>query len=170
MVEYGRAKASDEMADSKPPRALATILIDTTTVLPGCCPRVPGPPLDSSRDRRAGIMSASCAGWSGNCFGDGRVVTDTSRDANQHSGATALSQSEIRTTPPPSLDHTDSPASLSQLPRGKVIGTLIGILLALLMSALDQTIVGTAMPRIVGELHGFEHYAWVSTEIGRAHV
>jgi EmrB/QacA subfamily drug resistance transporter len=61
------------------------------------------------------------------------------------------------------LDHTDSPASLSQLPRGKVIGTLIGILLALLMSALDQTIVGTAMPRIVGELHGFEHYAWVST-------
>ena len=36
-------------------------------------------------------------------------------------------------------------------------------MLALLLAALDQTIVGTAMPRIVADLHGFEHYAWVTT-------
>ena len=36
-------------------------------------------------------------------------------------------------------------------------------MLALLLAALDQTIVGTAMPRIVSELHGFELYAWVTT-------
>src|SRR5437868_2568182 len=36
-------------------------------------------------------------------------------------------------------------------------------MLGLLLAALDQTIVGTAMPRIVSELHGFEHYAWVTT-------
>jgi EmrB/QacA subfamily drug resistance transporter len=41
--------------------------------------------------------------------------------------------------------------------------TVLGCLLALLLAALDQTIVGTAMPRIVAELHGFEHYAWVTT-------
>ena len=36
-------------------------------------------------------------------------------------------------------------------------------MLALLLAALDQTIVGTAMPRVVADLHGFEHYAWVTT-------
>ena len=33
----------------------------------------------------------------------------------------------------------------------------------MLMAALDQTIVGTAMPRIVSDLHGFEHYSAVIT-------
>jgi EmrB/QacA subfamily drug resistance transporter len=40
---------------------------------------------------------------------------------------------------------------------------MIGIALTILLSALDQTIVGTALPRIVAELHGFELYAWVAT-------
>ncbi|MFN8590544.1 MAG: MDR family MFS transporter [Thermomicrobiales bacterium] len=38
-----------------------------------------------------------------------------------------------------------------------------GVLLGLLLSALDSTIVGTAMPRIVADLGGLEHYAWVAT-------
>jgi EmrB/QacA subfamily drug resistance transporter len=33
----------------------------------------------------------------------------------------------------------------------------------LLLAALDQTIVGVAMPRIVSELHGLSYYAWVTT-------
>jgi EmrB/QacA subfamily drug resistance transporter len=41
--------------------------------------------------------------------------------------------------------------------------TIAGLQLALLLAALDQTIVGTAMPRIVGDLNGFEHYAWATT-------
>ncbi len=40
---------------------------------------------------------------------------------------------------------------------------MIGISLTVLLSALDQTIVGTALPRIVAELHGFDLYAWVAT-------
>jgi EmrB/QacA subfamily drug resistance transporter len=36
------------------------------------------------------------------------------------------------------------------------------MLLTVLLAALDQTIVGTAMPRIVAQLHGFERYAWVT--------
>ncbi|SDE70931.1 drug resistance transporter, EmrB/QacA subfamily [Thermus arciformis] len=41
--------------------------------------------------------------------------------------------------------------------------TMIGIFLGLFLAALDQTIVSTAMPRIVGELRGAEYYAWVTT-------
>ena len=49
------------------------------------------------------------------------------------------------------------------LPRRDLILTVAGLMLGLLLAALDQTIVGTAMPRIVSELQGFEHYAWVTT-------
>lgn len=40
---------------------------------------------------------------------------------------------------------------------------MIGVLLAILVAALDQTIVGTAMPKIVGELGGLSHLSWVFT-------
>lgn len=43
------------------------------------------------------------------------------------------------------------------------MGTLTGLLLTLLLAALDQTIVGTAMPRIIAELNGFDRYPWVTT-------
>ncbi len=43
-----------------------------------------------------------------------------------------------------------------------VLATL-GVMLALLLAALDQTIVGTAMPRIVAELNGLDYYSWVLT-------
>src|ERR687886_325407 len=38
-----------------------------------------------------------------------------------------------------------------------------GLMLALFLVALDQTIVGTALPRIIADLEGFERYAWVTT-------
>lgn len=38
-----------------------------------------------------------------------------------------------------------------------------GLALVLFLVSLDQTIVGTAMPRIIAELNGFELYAWVTT-------
>ncbi len=41
--------------------------------------------------------------------------------------------------------------------------TLIALMLVLLLSALDQTIVSTAMPRIVAEMKGLELYPWVTT-------
>jgi len=41
--------------------------------------------------------------------------------------------------------------------------TLIGLMIVFLLSALDQTIVGTAMPRIIAELQGLSLYAWVTT-------
>ncbi|HEU4634320.1 MAG TPA: MDR family MFS transporter, partial [Flavisolibacter sp.] len=40
---------------------------------------------------------------------------------------------------------------------------LSGVILAMLLSSLDQTIISTAMPTIVQELHGLEHMSWVFT-------
>ena len=47
--------------------------------------------------------------------------------------------------------------------------TVIALLIVLLLSALDQTVVATAMPRIVAELKGLELYAWTSTIYLRHH-
>ncbi|WP_062642594.1 MDR family MFS transporter [Streptomyces maremycinicus] len=38
-----------------------------------------------------------------------------------------------------------------------------GLMTAMLLASLDQTIVSTALPTIVGELHGVNHMAWVTT-------
>ena len=59
---------------------------------------------------------------------------------------------------------TDSTGHLTEgLPRWQTIGVVAGTMLALLLAALDQTIVGTAMPRIVAELNGLSYYSWVIT-------
>jgi EmrB/QacA subfamily drug resistance transporter len=50
------------------------------------------------------------------------------------------------------------------LSRRRITLVLISVILGMLLSALDQTIVGTAMPRIVQTLpNGVEHYVWVTT-------
>lgn len=41
--------------------------------------------------------------------------------------------------------------------------TLAAVMITLFLSALDQTIVSTAMPRVVSELKGLELYPWVTT-------
>lgn len=46
---------------------------------------------------------------------------------------------------------------------GRLVLVTIGIVLAMFLTVLDQTIVGTALPRIVAELQGLELYAWVLT-------
>ena len=44
-----------------------------------------------------------------------------------------------------------------------MVGTLSGLMLSVLLASLDQTIVGTAEPRIIASLSGFDRYPWVST-------
>lgn len=46
--------------------------------------------------------------------------------------------------------------------RTKILA-VFGLLLTLFLVSLDQTVVGTAMPRIIADLRGFELYAWVTT-------
>ncbi|MGW0546213.1 DHA2 family efflux MFS transporter permease subunit [Streptomyces altiplanensis] len=53
-----------------------------------------------------------------------------------------------------------APPVLDRRQRNIVFGT---IMLGMLLAALDQTIVGTALPTIVSELGGAEHMSWVVT-------
>ena len=55
---------------------------------------------------------------------------------------------------------TTGPRSLS---KKQVVITMVGMMLAMFLGSLDQTIVGTAMPRIVADLGGFTHYTWITT-------
>ena len=50
-----------------------------------------------------------------------------------------------------------------RLTRPQLFGTMLGLLLSVLLASLDQTIVGTAEPRIIAQLSGFDRYPWVST-------
>ncbi len=54
----------------------------------------------------------------------------------------------------------DQPPSLTVAQRNVVFGT---IMLGMLLSALDQTVVSTALPTIVGDLGGAGHQSWVVT-------
>ncbi|MFL5636389.1 MAG: DHA2 family efflux MFS transporter permease subunit [Gemmatimonadaceae bacterium] len=53
--------------------------------------------------------------------------------------------------PPPTLGHR------------QILVAFSGLVLAMLLAALDSTIVSTALPTIVSELGGLEHLAWVVT-------
>ncbi|MEV1044289.1 MFS transporter [Streptomyces sp. NPDC049916] len=62
--------------------------------------------------------------------------------------------------PPPPVPTGFAEADIS--PR-KVRMVFLGLMLTLLLAALDQMIVATALPRIVGELHGLEKMSWAVT-------
>ena len=54
-------------------------------------------------------------------------------------------------------------AAPPQLSTRQIIPIMASIMLGMLLASIDQTIVGTAMPRIIAQLNGLEHYAWVAT-------
>ena len=43
------------------------------------------------------------------------------------------------------------------------MAAFLGVLLALLLAALDQTVVSTALPRIAADLNGFSDLSWIVT-------
>ncbi len=63
-------------------------------------------------------------------------------------------------TTTPIADETQGKARL----RGFALASVMtALMLTLFLEALDQTIVGTAMPRIIAALHGLDRYSWVVT-------
>ena len=50
-----------------------------------------------------------------------------------------------------------------QLSHREILIVYSGLMLGILLAALDQTIVATALPTIVGELGGLAHLSWVVT-------
>ena len=67
-------------------------------------------------------------------------------------------QSAVRTTPSRPEEEADS-----GLPRGRLIVIFVGLMLGILMAALDQTIVATALPTIAGDLNGLSQISWLIT-------
>jgi EmrB/QacA subfamily drug resistance transporter len=65
-------------------------------------------------------------------------------------------------SPPNPTSATPTPPP-GALPRRQVLVVFSGIMLGMLLAALDQTIVATALPTIVGDLGGLDHLAWVVT-------
>ena len=60
----------------------------------------------------------------------------------------------------PASSVPEAPSVLSQ---GSVLAVFIGLLVAMIVGSLDQTVVVTALPTIVGELGGATHMLWVTT-------
>ena len=54
-------------------------------------------------------------------------------------------------------------AYAAQLSKKRIYLTTAGAISGMFLAALDSTIVATAMPTIIGDLHGIDHYAWVFT-------
>jgi EmrB/QacA subfamily drug resistance transporter len=64
------------------------------------------------------------------------------------------------------MAHSASAPAVKDMPavRGAALVSVIAaLMLTLLLEALDQTIVGTALPKIIGSLNGFDRYTWVVT-------
>lgn len=68
-------------------------------------------------------------------------------------------------TPPPAPASASAEAAPwgETLSRRRIVFVLVSVMLGMLLSALDQTVVGTAMPRVIADLNGLQHYAWVAT-------
>lgn len=73
-------------------------------------------------------------------------------------GAVASAPPESREAPP--QEHVSATAGLSP---ARVRMVFVGLMLALLLAALEQMIVATALPKIVGELHGLDKMSWAIT-------
>ncbi len=56
-----------------------------------------------------------------------------------------------------------NPTATNSLTHRQILVIFSGLMLGMLLAALDQTIVATALPTIVGDLGGLEHLAWVVT-------
>ncbi len=57
----------------------------------------------------------------------------------------------------------EAPPVIEKITKRRLWLILGALLLGMLLAALDQTIVSTALPTIVGDLHGGSHLAWVVT-------
>ncbi|MBE8476227.1 MFS transporter [Streptomyces justiciae] len=80
-------------------------------------------------------------------------------------GGTTLVQEDLRGEPAPESPRlaVPEPAGSVELGPRRVRLVFVGLMLALLLAALEQMIVATALPKIVGELHGLDKMSWAIT-------
>ncbi|HET9018050.1 MAG TPA: MFS transporter, partial [Acetobacteraceae bacterium] len=61
--------------------------------------------------------------------------------------------------PPDALGHPAD--ALPNYSHAQILRVITGILLCILLAAIDQTVVVPAVPAIAADLHGFSHLAWI---------
>jgi EmrB/QacA subfamily drug resistance transporter len=61
------------------------------------------------------------------------------------------------------MSQTDAPHTATRPRERSVRVVMVGLMIAMLLAMLDNMIIGTAMPTIVGELGGLNHLSWVVT-------
>ncbi|WUH89992.1 MFS transporter [Streptomyces sp. NBC_00433] len=77
--------------------------------------------------------------------------------------ATALAEGTTKAAGTGPAPAAGTPGGGPDLTPRRVRLVFLGLMLALLLAALDQMIVATALPKIVGELHGLDQMSWVVT-------
>lgn len=68
-----------------------------------------------------------------------------------------------RATPLPPSPKTPTFPSDGERSHSEIMVIMGALMLAMLLAALDQTIVSTALPKIASDLHGLSKYSWVAT-------
>ncbi|MBV8463528.1 MAG: MFS transporter [Acidimicrobiales bacterium] len=93
---------------------------------------------------------------------------DTSRRPD--TAEQAASASSSNSTAVPSVESTRTPAApeagatgMPVLTHRQILVVFSGLMLGMFLAALDQTILSTALPTIVNQLHGLNHLSWVLT-------
>ncbi|MHC3468829.1 MFS transporter [Streptomyces sp. 7R007] len=76
-------------------------------------------------------------------------------------GGTTLVHGETAPAPPRAPAAAPAPAAEASPRRVRLV--FFGLMLALLLAALEQMIVATALPKVVGELHGLDRMSWAIT-------
>lgn len=61
------------------------------------------------------------------------------------------------------MAHPTPAAQSEDKTHGEIMVIIGALMVAMLLAALDQTIVGTALPKIASDLHGLSKYSWVAT-------
>ncbi|MGV9247022.1 DHA2 family efflux MFS transporter permease subunit [Streptomyces sp. NPDC003710] len=103
--------------------------------------------------------------------GEAAEVTDTTdtTGAADPSNPTGATEAETPGSAPGGSDGPGGPfggrdtALADESVHGSVLVSIGALLLGMLLAALDQTIVSTALPTIVSDLGGLEHLSWVVT-------
>ncbi|MGW5862998.1 MFS transporter [Streptomyces sp. NPDC055239] len=81
------------------------------------------------------------------------------KGAEREDPAAVVAPEDPQEAPPPQ-EHVSATEGLSP---ARVRMVFVGLMLALLLAALEQMIVATALPKIVGELHGLDRMSWAIT-------
>lgn len=87
-------------------------------------------------------------------------MAEDAHGANDTNGMNGMNAPEAAR---PVRDHSRGATAGQEHPKGGVLVSIGALLLGLLLAALDQTIVSTALPTIVSDLGGLDHLSWVVT-------